>query len=313
MVIPKSAANPKEIRISPVEKPFLIAEFGLNHNRDLDLAKKMADAAHESGVNAIKLQSYTTEFFIDRRFENVHALYDIFAGLELDEDFHRRLRDHAVAKGLMFFSTPLTVDWVGKLSALEVPAFKIASGDINNWPLLKAVAAAKRPLLVSTGAASDTEVRAAVNFLEAEKVAEYALLHCVSLYPTPENKANISRLHRLAEILPTGTSRPLGFSDHTEGVHAAFAAVIAGAQIIEKHFTLDENLPGPDQKMSFNPSEMKELRREIDRAHELRGAATNADCHKEETASDYYGKRSMYDYEGQKLAMRPRHPDFPKP
>lgn len=313
MLLKQSAANPKERTISVTEKPFLIAEFGLNHNRDLDLAKKMVDAALTSGVDAVKLQSYTTEYFINRQFENVHALYDIFAGLELDEDFHRKLRDHAVAKGLMFFSTPLTVDWVGKLAGLDVPAFKIASGDVNNWPLVKAVAATKKPMLVSTGAASDTEVRAAVKFLEAEHVAQYALLHCVSLYPTPQGKANISRLHRLAEILPAGKNHPLGFSDHTEDVHAAFAAVIAGAQIIEKHFTLDENLPGPDQKMSFNPAEMKELRIEIDRAHEIRGAAANADCHKEETASDYYGKRSIYDYEGQKLAMRPRHPDYPKP
>lgn len=313
MLLKHSAANPQERVISDREKPFLIAEFGLNHNRDLDLAMKMADAARESGVDAIKLQSYTTEYFINRRFEDVHALYDIFAQLELDEDFHRKLRDHAVAKGLAFFSTPLTLDWVAKLSKLEVPVFKIASGDVNNWPLLQAVVATKKPMLVSTGAASDAEVRALVKYLEEAKVSEYALLHCVSLYPTPENKANISRLSRLAEILPAGKNRLLGFSDHTEGVHAASAAVIAGAQIIEKHFTLDENLPGPDQKMSFNPSEMKELRMAIDRAHEIRGVAINADCHKEETASDYYGKRSMYDFEGQRLAMRPRHPDFPKP
>lgn len=313
MHLKAGAANPKERVISDREKPFLIAEFGLNHNRDLALAKKMVDAARESGVDAVKLQSYTTEYFINRRFENVHALYDIFAQLELDEDFHRKLRDHAVGKGLMFFSTPLTVDWVVKLDKLEVPAFKIASGDINNWPLLSAVVATRKPLFVSTGAADDREVQALVKYLEDAKVAEYALLHCVSLYPTPDDKANISRMYRLAEKLPTGKNRLLGFSDHTESVHGAFAAVIAGAQIIEKHFTLDENLPGPDQKMSFNPAEMQELRIEIDRAHAIRGAAANANCHKEETASDYYGKRSMYDYEGQKLAMRPRHPDFPRP
>ena len=141
----------------------------------------------------------------------------------------------------------------------------------------------------------------------------YALLHCVSLYPTPEAKANIARIARLAALLPPGAEAPLGFSDHTAGTAAAFAAVSAGAQIIEKHFTLDKNLPGPDQKMSFDPYEMSTLRQQIDLAHSIRGNRENADCFSEETAGDYYGKRSLYEFEGQKLAMRPRHPDFPMP
>lgn len=313
MLLPKSAANPIERQITPAEPPFLIAEFGLNHNRDLELAKRMVDAAAASGVNAVKLQSYTTRYFINRRFENVHGLYDIFAGLELDLDFHSRLRDYTVAKGLLFFSTPLTVDWVEKLQSLDVPAFKVASGDVNNWPLLDAILGTGKPLLVSTGAASENEVRAAVVKLAQAAKDKYVLLHCVSLYPTPEAKANIGRIARLAALLPPGAKVPLGFSDHSEGTAAAFAAVSAGAQIIEKHFTLDKNLPGPDQKMSFNPVEMALLRQQIDLAHSIRGNRENADCFSEETAGDYYGKRSLYEFEGQKLAMRPRHPDFPRP
>lgn len=290
--------------------PFLIAEFGLNHNRDLKLAQRMVDAAKTSGVDAVKLQSYTTKLFINRKFENVHGLYDIFAGLELDLDFHQELRDYTLAQGLSFFSTPLTVDWVERLDHLGVPYFKIASGDINNWPLIKAIAAAKKPVLASTGAASATEVKAVVDYYEAADV-DYALLHCVSLYPTPDAKANIARIGRLRKLLPK--PRPLGFSDHTEGTLAAFAAVSAGATIIEKHFTLDKNLPGPDQKMSFDPKQMAELRQAIDMACTIRGAAASADCHPEETTGDYYGKRSLYEFEGQTLAMRPRHPDYPIP
>ena len=313
MILPKSAANPTERQIGAAEKPFLIAEFGLNHNRDIDLAKRMVDAAAAAGVNAVKLQSYTTKYFINRRFENVHGLYDIFAGLELDLNFHRQLRDNAVARGLMFFSTPLTVDWVANLQNLGVPAFKIASGDVNNWPLLNAVFETKKPLLVSTGAASENEIRAAIARLQQSAAEHYALLHCVSMYPTLAEKANIGRLTHIARLLPAGSSVPLGFSDHTEGTVASFAAVAAGAQIIEKHFTLDKNLPGPDQKMSFDPTQMASLRQQIDLAHSIRGQAANADCFAEETTGDYYGKRSMYEFEGQTLAMRPRHPDFPEP
>lgn len=313
MILPKSAANPGERRISPAEKPFLIAEFGLNHNRDIALAKKMVDAAATAGVNAVKLQSYTTKYFINRRFENVHGLYDIFAGLELDLDFHSQLRDYTVSRGLTFFSTPLTVDWVTNLQNLGVPAFKIASGDVNNWPLIDAVFKTGKPLIVSTGAASENEISAAITRLQQNAAGRYALLHCVSMYPTPSEKANIGRLAQIARLLPAGINVPLGFSDHTEGTVAAFAAVAAGAQIIEKHFTLDKNLPGPDQKMSFDPAEMTALRQQIDLAHAVRGQAANADCFAEETTGDYYGKRSMYEFEGQQLAMRPRHPDFPIP
>ena len=311
MILQKSAANAAERNISPGERPFLIAEFGLNHNRDIDLAKRMADAARESGVDAVKLQSYTTRYFINRQFENVHGLYDIFAGLELDQNFHEKLRDHVVALGMTFFSTPLTEDQVPMLDGLEAPAFKIASGDINNWPLLDAAAACKKPLIVSTGAASEAEVVAAIAHLNKVAEQRYALLHCVSLYPTRNEQANISRMLRIAALAPQNT--PVGFSDHTTGTEAAFAAVACGAQIIEKHFTLDKTLPGPDQAMSSDPKEILQLRQQIDLAHQIHGQATNADCHAAETQSDYYGKRSLYEFEGQIRAMRPRHPDFPIP
>lgn len=311
MILQKSAANPRDRQINAETAPFLIAEFGLNHNRDIALACRMADAAREAGVDAVKLQSYTTKYFINRRFENVHGLYDIFAGLELDLQFHRELRDYCVKAGLVFFSTPLTTDWVTHLKDLAAPALKIASGDVNNWQLIDAAIATGLPLIVSTGAASDDEVRLAAKRLGADAAGRFALLHCVSLYPTPLEKANISRMARLAGMVTHEV--PVGFSDHTEGTAAAFTAVAAGAQIIEKHFTLDKNLPGPDQKMSSDPREIAELRRQIDLAWKIRGNAKNADCHREETAGDYYGKRAMYDFEGQRLAMRPRHPDFPRP
>ncbi|MFZ5630673.1 MAG: N-acetylneuraminate synthase family protein [Spirochaetota bacterium] len=312
MILKKSAANPADRVLSPDERPFLIAEFGLNHNRDLSLAMQMADAAAASGVDAVKLQSYTTRFFINRQFDNVHALFDIFAGLELDAEFHRRLRDYVVSKGMAFFSTPLTEDWVGTLDALEVPAFKIASGDVNNFGLISAAAKTGKPLLVSTGAASENEIRHAIKQLEDLR-ASYCLLHCVSLYPTPLARANIGRMAKIRQLLPDPTGIPLGFSDHTEDTDAAFAAIAAGAVVIEKHFTLDKSLPGPDQKMSSDPAQIRELRRRIDLAWAIRGNALNADCHAEETAGDYYGKRALYEFEGKTRAMRPRHPDYPLP
>ncbi len=311
LTLTQSAATPATRVISEKEKPFLIAEVGLNHNRDIVLAKKMVDAAREVGIDAIKLQSYTTRLFINRQFENVHALYDIFSGLELDLDFHRTLRDYTVAAGLTFFSTPLTEDWVFHLADLGVSVLKIASGDLNNWPLLKAATKTTIPLIVSTGAHDHDEVLHAVDFLRTQASSRFALMHCVSLYPTPKKKAHLARMARLQEIAPTQT--PVGFSDHTEGSEAAFAAVAMGAQIIEKHFTLDKSLPGPDQKMSSNPEEMRHLREQIDLAWEIRGRAENCDCHEEEKAGDYFGKRSLYIFEGKETAMRPRHRDFPIP
>lgn len=312
MLLKKSAANPADRSLLPTERPFLIAEFGLNHNRDLALAMKMADAAAASGVDAVKLQSYTTRYFINRQFENVHGLYDIFAGLELDVDFHRRLRDHVVGRGMAFFSTPLTEDWVGILDTLEVPAFKIASGDVNNFDLVSAAAQTGKPLIVSTGAASEGEIRRAIDRLE-ELQCSYCLLHCVSLYPTPAARANIGRMEKIRRLLPAAAAVQLGFSDHTEETDAAFAAIAAGAVVIEKHFTLDKTLPGPDQKMSSDPAQLRELRRRIDLAWSIRGNALNADCHAEEKAGDYYGKRALYEFEGRTLAMRPRHPEYPIP
>jgi sialic acid synthase SpsE len=311
VILRKSAANPADRVISPAEKPFLIAEFGLNHNRDIDLARRMADAAKVSGVDAVKMQSYTTRYFINRQFDNVHGLYDIFAGLELDADFHETLRDHVVALGLAFFSTPLTEDQVPMLEGLGAPAFKIASGDVNNWPLIDAAAACNKPLIASTGAACEAEIISAIAHLNKVAKQNYALLHCVSLYPTRNEQANISRMLRIASLAPAETV--VGFSDHTAGSEAAFAAVACGAQIIEKHFTLDKSLPGPDQSMSSDPAEMRHLREQINMAHAIRGNAANADCHAAETQSDYYGKRSLYEFEGQVRAMRPRHPDFPRP
>lgn len=312
MLLQKSAANPAQRVLSLTERPFLIAEFGLNHNRDLALAIKMADAAAESGVDAVKLQSYTTRFFIHRQFENVRGLYDIFAGLELDVEFHRRLRDHVVARGMAFFSTPLTEDWVDTLESLQVPAFKIASGDVNNFGLVQAAARTGKPLLVSTGAASEKEICRAIERLQ-ELRSSYCLMHCVSLYPTPAAKANIGRIQKIRQLLREADRTPIGFSDHTEEADAAFAAIIAGAVAIEKHFTLDKNLPGPDQKMSADPGQISALRRRIDLAWSIRGNAQSADCHAEETAGDYFGKRALYEFEGRRLAMRPRHPDFPLP
>lgn len=310
MLLFRTAANPTERRIANTERPFLVAEFGLNHNRDLELAMRMVDAAAACGVDAIKLQSYTTKYFINRQFANVHALYDIFAGLELDGEFHRRLRDYTVKRGMTFFSTPLTEDWVTTLDRLEVPAFKIASGDINNFGLIRAAAQTGKPLFISTGAAAEHEIKRTLD--ELQKLGnQYCLLHCVSLYPTPTEKANIGRIARLAQLLPEPDKACLGFSDHTEDCDAAFAAIAVGASVIEKHFTLDKSLPGPDQKMSFDPDEMRALRERLDLAWKIRGNAPNADCHAEETANDYYGKRSLYEFEGRTIAMRPRHPDYP--
>ena len=305
-------------------KPYLVAEFGLNHNRDIELAFSMAEAAKIAGVDAVKLQSYTTEQFIHTQFENTRGLFEIFKQFETDLDFHQKLQSKCTSLDLDFFSTPLTCDWVTTLDQLNVPFFKVASGDVNNWQLLRAIAQTQKPMIISTGAAVESELIRLRSFLHEAKVNDFSILHCVSLYPTPLAKVNLRRMIHLQQLFEDICVEPVdksslcprsfsavGFSDHTIGTDASFAAVALGAKIIEKHFTLDKRLPGPDQSMSADPSEIKALRHAVDTAFELVATRENPlDCDVDELKSDYFGKRSLYEVDGKLIAMRPRHPDF---
>ncbi len=288
--------------ISKDHKPFLVAEIGLNHNNDLEIGKKTIAAAKKAGADAVKFQSYVTEEFIDPRSSDAKFLFDIFKQYELSEHFHREFQKTALNEGLIFFSTPLCVTSVDLLLNLKVPVLKIASGDIVNSELLEKCASSGLPLFVSTGAADLYEVTRAVEFLETKNVSELCLMHCVSLYPTPPEKLNLKTIQLYSSMYDF----PIGFSDHSAGALGAAVAIGYEACVIEKHFTLDRSLPGPDHSISINPEEMKQLADNCNFAFQMKGEKIKK-VTEEEFKGRFFGRRSLYLHpEKQKpIAMRP--------
>ncbi len=276
--------------ISENLRPYLVAEIGLNHNKDVDLTRRMIEAAAASGADAVKFQSYSASRFIVAEKENAAGLYQIFASLELTEEEHRVYRDSARENGIDFFSTPLTVDWVKKLDQLDTALFKIASGDLNNEELLMEVSLYKRPVILSTGNSQWSDITSAAAFFLYRNFYPAMFLHCVSAYPAPLHSVNMQTMVKLREL-----GAMAGFSDHTAGADAAFVAASLGAAVIEKHFTLDRSLPGPDHSISADPGTMKIIREVIDRAFEIRGEA-RCKPFEPETGNDSLGKRSLYFY-----------------
>jgi sialic acid synthase SpsE len=292
---------------SKTNRPYLIAEIGLNHNKDLDLARKMIRSAAECGANAVKFQSYTTDDFINRQVQGTEELFSIFKRYELSYVDHGTLIDEAKNSGIDFISTPLTVDWVDHLSELKVPFFKVASGDINNYMLLKQIVSKKVPLIVSTGNTSLSDIENASAFFKLFRKKDVIFLHCVSEYPASLHNLNLSTIPFLHQKLGALT----GFSDHSKGSDAAFASVILGAVVVEKHFTLDKNLPGPDHQISATPGELREIRQKMNIAFEMRGEP-RSEPYLEERGSDVLGKRSLYTINGKTTPMRPRKQGLPK-
>lgn len=231
--------------------PYVIAEIGFSHNGDIALATAMIEKAAECGVDAVKFQS----FFADDLYFPDNEIHAIFKAGETSVENHARLKKAADANGVGFLSTPFSPYWVDVLESLDPAGFKIASMDVNNPVLLKAVAQKGRRVYLSTGAAGLGEIKSAVRILWENGAKDIVVFHCVSNYPTRPQDAALSMIPSLREEL----GMPIGFSDHTLGIAVPIAAVALGAVAVEKHFTLDKNLPGPDHKISADPSEMSAL------------------------------------------------------
>ncbi len=248
---------------------FIIAEAGVNHNGDLKLAHQLIDAAKECGADAIKFQTFKAENLVtaaapkaDYQLQTTAATesqLEMLRHLELDAEAHRALLTHCRNKDILFLSTPFDEASADLLDSLGVPALKTPSGEITNLPYLDHVARKGKPMLVSTGMAFLGEVEAAVRTIESAGNAQLALLHCVSNYPADPADVNLRAMHTMS----TAFGIPVGYSDHTLGVEVSLAAVALGACIIEKHFTLDRNLPGPDHRASLEPPELAVLARGI--------------------------------------------------
>jgi N-acetylneuraminate synthase len=249
-------------------RTFIIAEVGVNHKGDIKLAKKLINVAKDAGADAVKFQTFKAKDVVTQNAEKAKyqkettgegSQYDMIKKLELTEEDFRELADYAKEKDILFLSSPFDKESVDLLYELDVSVFKVGSGEITNFPLLKHMAKKEKPIILSTGMATLGEVEEALNVIRNEGVEEVILLHCVSDYPARMKDVNL----RAMETLKQAFKIPVGFSDHTLGITASIAAVALGACVIEKHFTLDRNLLGPDHKASLNPEELKEMVRAI--------------------------------------------------
>jgi len=260
-------------------RAFIVAEIGANHNGDPALASQLMRAAASAGVDAVKFQTYSADCLLadrDRviawgppgreRREPVGAMFD---RLSLPLQAYPQLFAEARALGLIAFSTPFSVEFARFLAPL-VPCFKVASSDVTFHDLLRAVAECKKPVMLSVGKSTLGEVEEALTALQAGGCAEIALLHCVAQYPAPMEEMNLRTIPALAGMFPQAV---IGFSDHSEGITAALGAVALGARVLEKHFTLDHALEGPDHWFSADPAEMTQLVKETRRLEAALGGA----------------------------------------
>lgn len=239
---------------------FVIAEIGSNHNQDYDLAIRMIDAAAKAGADAVKFQTFRAKDHYSTRapgfsYLNNVNISDLIGSLELDRSWQEGLKQHAEAQGLEFFSSPCDLDAIYGLAKLDVPAYKVASFDLTDDELIRAMASIGKPLLLSTGMASWMDIQFALDAALDVGNSQLILLQCTSLYPAPASLSNL----RAMLSMRTAFGTLVGYSDHTMGDHVILAAVSMGACVIEKHFTLDRNLPGPDHSFAIEPGEMKDL------------------------------------------------------
>lgn len=263
--------------IGPHHPALIIAEAGVNHNGDLARALRLIEVAAEAGADAVKFQTFCADRLVTREAPKARyqlettdtgeSQYEMLRRLELSQADHAALIAHCAQHGILFLSTPFDEESAAMLAELGVAAFKIPSGEITNLPFLSAVAAWQRPIILSTGMATEAEVRTAVECLRASGNGQLALLHCVSNYPAEPADVNLRAMPAMASLFGV----PVGFSDHTLGIDIAAAAVALGACIVEKHFTLDRALPGPDHRASVEPEELAQLVRSIRRVESALG------------------------------------------
>lgn len=291
-----------------IKHTYIIAEAGVNHNGSIDIAKKLIDVAADAGTDAVKFQTFRADALVNatapkadyqkKGTDASESQLSMLRKLELNEAAHRTLADHCRLRNIQFLSTPFDEQSLDLLvQRINIPVLKLPSGEITNGPLLLKAAQTKKPVILSTGMSTLAEVRTALGvlafgytsrgnkpslsaFREAYESkagqralkAKVMLLHCTTEYPAPFSEVNLRAMHTIREAF----GLPVGLSDHTRGIAVSIAAAALGASVIEKHFTLDRSLPGPDHKASLVPAELHDLVRSIREVEEALGSARKA-------------------------------------
>lgn len=261
-----------------MNKVFIIAEAGVNHNGSIELAKKLIEKGAEAGVDAVKFQSFKANKLVTVNAEkadyqvanigkNDENQYVMLKKLELDYDKHQELMDYAKSKGVMFLSSAFDLESIDLLVDLDLSVFKIPSGEITNLPYLRKIAQTNKPVILSTGMATLGEIEAALEVLKNNGTTDVTILHCNTEYPTPMSDVNLTAMNTMKDAFKV----KVGYSDHTLGIEIPIAAVALGALVIEKHFTLDKTMEGPDHKASLEPDELKQMVKSIRNIEEALG------------------------------------------
>lgn len=248
-----------------MSRVFIIAEAGVNHNGDLRIAEEMIDIAVKAGADAVKFQTFTAQNLVCMNAKKANyqlettnqseSQFEMLKKLELTLDMHKRLIEYCNQKNIMFMSTPFDLESIDMLVQLGISIIKIPSGEITNYPYLKRIGSTGLRVILSTGMSSLDEVKEAIKVLKENGSTDITVLHCNTEYPTPMKDVNLDAMITLERTLGIA----VGYSDHTKGIEIPIAAVALGAKIIEKHFTLDESMEGPDHKASIEPEELVEM------------------------------------------------------
>ncbi|MBL8589432.1 MAG: pseudaminic acid synthase [Methylobacteriaceae bacterium] len=284
--------------ISRQAPPYIVAEMSGNHNHDIGRARALIDAAAKAGADAVKLQTYRAdtitirsdrpEFRIPGGLWKDRTLYELYEEAYTPWEWHGDLFAHARAKGIDIFSSPFDLTAVDFLAALDAPAYKIASPEAIDWGLMEKVAATGKPVILSTGMASNAEIGEAIEVLKSNGAGGIVVLHCISSYPAPTDQAHLAKIRRIAERFDVLT----GLSDHTMGLEVPIAAVALGAVLIEKHFTLKRADGGVDSAFSLEAEELAELVRATRLAHQALGDPEADDIEAERMNRQF--RRSIY-------------------
>lgn len=248
-----------------MNKVFIIAEAGVNHNGNIEIAKRLIDEGAKAGVDAVKFQTFKAENLVTKsakqaeyQVKNLNketSQLQMLKKLELDYNIHKYLSDYCKEKNVMFLSSAFDIESINLLNELGIEIFKIPSGEIENVPYLKAVAKTGKKVILSTGMSDLSDIEFALDVLKSNGANDIAVLHCNTDYPTKMSDVNLNAMNTIKEAFKV----EVGYSDHTNGIEVPIAAVALGAKIIEKHFTLDKNMDGPDHKASLEPHEIKEM------------------------------------------------------